>query len=79
MLFTRTQEKTWRARIMVVLAMSVITLPLWSQRSRGGLANGDHYHFGYVSGHVGYSILSSRAAGVMPAGNIGGGFGVGYE
>ena len=49
------------------------------RRRGGGLAAGDHYHFGYVSGHVGYSLLDTRAKGVVPVGKVGGGFGLGYE
>ena len=67
--------------MMIVLAMLCMSVPAWSQGHRrgGGLAAGDHYHFGYVSGHVGYSILDMRARGVMPVGDLGGGVGIGYE
>ena len=68
------------ARMIMALVMLVITLPGWSQyHRRSALAEGDHYHFGYVSGHVGYSMLTMHATGVMPAGSVGGGFGLGYE
>lgn len=80
MQITQTHEKTWRGRIVLILAMLAITLPSWGQyRRRGGLADGDHYHFGYVSGHVGYALLATHADGVMPVGNVGGGVGLGYE
>lgn len=67
--------------IFALLAALTVALPSRGQthRRRGGLLAGDHYHFGYVSGHVGYSILDTRARGVMPVGNLGGGVGVGYE
>ena len=70
------------ARLAVLFALMIMSvMPSWGQyrRRRGGLADGDHYHFGYISGHVGYSILDSRATGVMPVGSVGGGFGAGYE
>ena len=49
------------------------------RRRRGGIADGDHFHFGYISGHVGYSLLDTRAKGVVPVGQVGGGVGLGYE
>ena len=65
---------------MLLLWVFAWVQPLFSQaHRRGGILNGDHYHFGYVSGHVGYSILDMHTAGVMPLGNTGGGIGVGYE
>lgn len=65
---------------MVCMAMlTVLVMPADAQRRRGGFADGDHYHFGYISGHVGYSLLDTRASGVIPVGNVGGGIGLGYE
>ena len=75
-----THANAWSTRLMIILTMLVVTLPSWGQyRRRGGLLDGDHYHFVYLSGHVGYSILDSHSTGVMPSGKVGGGFGVGYE
>lgn len=76
-----THKEAWRMRLSVLcLVMLVSTFPSRGQYHRkSALAEGDHYHFGYVSGHVGYSILDSHATGVMPAGRTGGGVGVGYE
>lgn len=71
-----------RTQIVILAAIMLLSaIPSWGQyrRRRGGLADGDHFHFGYVSGHVGYSILDTRATGVMPAGSVGGGVGIGYE
>lgn len=66
--------------LVSVLLLGVLLSTTNAQyRRRGGLAEGDHYHFGYVSGHIGYSILDTRVKGVVPVGNVGGGFGVGYE
>ena len=73
-----THTNAWSTRMMIILTMLVVTLPSWGQyRRRGGLLDGDHYHFVYLSGHVGYSILDSHSTGVMPSGKVGGGFGVG--
>lgn len=46
--------------------------------SRGGLS-GDNYHFGYVSGTVGYSMLHLSSADAVSKGNLGGAVGLGYE
>ena len=67
-------------RMVCVVALVTLSMPMDAQRRRGGgLADGDHFHFAYVSGHVGYSILDTRATGVVPVGNVGYGFGLGYE
>lgn len=65
--------------IILAAALLMLSVPIEAQPRRGGLADGDHYHFGYVSGHAGYSILDTHATGVMPGGKVGGGVGVGYE
>ena len=75
-------NNAWKKVAFAVMAVLLVCQPSWGQYRggrRGGLADGDHYHFGYVSGHVGYSILDTHAQGVMPSGNVAGGFGVGYE
>jgi len=69
-------------RILCVVLAVIVAFPVEAQswrRRRSGLADGDHYHFGYISGHVGYSILDTRANGVLPLGKVGGGIGAGYE
>ena len=66
--------------VVLVVLLLMSSIPTWGQyRRRGGLADGDHYHFGYISGHGGYSILDTHATGVMPMGKVGGGIGLGYE
>jgi len=76
----RTLTSAQAMRLVLALVMLLTTLPTWGQyRRRGGLADSDHYHFGYVSGHMGYSMLVSHAVGVMPSGGFGGGVGLGYE
>lgn len=63
--------------LILVIAMAI---PSFAQGGRKrGIIDGDHYHFGYVSGHVGYSILDIHSLGVLPLGNVGGGVGFGYE
>lgn len=60
----------------------VLVLPV-SARSfrphRNAFEGGDDYHFGYVSGSVGYSMLQTDVPYVLPKGNAGGSVGVGYE
>ena len=41
--------------------------------------DGDDYHFGYVSGSIGYSMLQTQLRGAMPEGEVGGAIGAGYE
>ena len=77
---TTQKIQTWMWRMVCVVALVTLSMPMDAQRRRGGgLADGDHFHFAYVSGHVGYSILDTRATGVVPVGNVGYGFGLGYE
>lgn len=60
----------------------LLTLPVSGQsfRSRhGAFSGGDDYHFGYISGSVGYSMLQTNIANAMPYGNVGGAVGLGYE
>ena len=72
-------KRKYQIAVLVAMLMAG-SISAWGQyRRRGGLADGDHYHFGYVSGHVGYSILDTHATGVMPMGKVGGGVGLGYE
>ena len=65
--------------LALLLMISSVSVYGQYRRRGGGLADGDHYHFGYVSGHVGYSILDTHATGVMPMGKVAGGAGIGYE
>ena len=68
------------AKWFVILVVLMVLQPAMGQsRRRGGILAGDHYHFGYISGNIGYSILDTRARGVMPVGDLGGGVGLGYE
>ena len=39
----------------------------------------DDYHFGYVSGSVGYSMLQTKIENAVPHGSVGGAVGLGYE
>lgn len=41
--------------------------------------DGDDFHFGYVSGSVGFSMLQTQIPSAMPVGDIGGTVGLGYE
>ena len=77
-LYTRMSTKKQIVLLVILLIAGNISV-MGQYRRRGGLADGDHYHFGYISGHVGYSILDTHATGVMPMGKVGGGVGIGYE
>lgn len=75
---THMRRKAWMMRVVIAAFVLMISSPSWGQYRKKGL-DGDHFHFGYVTGHVGYSMLDTHATGVLPGGNIGGGVGLGYE
>lgn len=68
-------------RLVVVGLVVMIAMPMSAQRykSRSGFGPMDNYHFGYISGTVGYSMLQTNFSGALPKGNLGGAVGVGYE
>lgn len=70
-------------RLLLVCLVVMMTAPAGAQsyRSRrsAGLTGGDDYHFGYISGTVGYSMMQTSIYGAMPQGNLGGAVGLGYE
>ena len=78
----RTRIHIKRGIVSILLLVLVSCLPVSAQyyhSNSGGGLDGDNYHFGYVSGIIGYSMLDTRAPGVMPVGSLGGGVGLGYE
>lgn len=69
-------------RITFFILIVTLALPAWSQsfrRHHNPFEGGDDYHFGYVSGSVGYSMLQTNVQNAMPHGQLGGSVGVGYE
>lgn len=62
--------------LLLVGCASTMNAQAWGRR--GGLT-GDNYHFGYLSGSVGYSMLQMNAAGAVSKGDVGGSVGLGYE
>ena len=70
---------TYRLLVVMLLLVSTVgTIEAQAWRNRGGGLTGDNYHFGYVSGSVGYSMLQMNAAGAVSKGNVGGSVGLGY-
>lgn len=69
-----------RALVCSVVMLLSISVSAQSFRNRhGAFDGGDDYHFGYISGSVGYSMLQTSLPGTMPKGNVGGTIGLGYE
>jgi hypothetical protein len=69
-------------RIVSLIFAALLVLPLCSQSFRhhhSAFEDGDDFHFGYISGSVGYSMLQTRLPNVMPHGAVGGAVGAGYE
>lgn len=73
-----------KTRTIVLMAIAVLmALPVDAQyrsRYRGGYTSGgDNYHFGYISGGLGYTSLQCEVPDVKPGGSLGGFVGAGYE
>lgn len=49
------------------------------KRHHSAFEDGDDFHFGYISGSVGYSMLQTTIQNAMPEGSVGGAVGLGYE
>lgn len=66
--------------IMILIAgvSGSVNAQAWNRR-HSALETGDDYHFIYLSGNVGYSMLQTSIIGAMPLGDVGGGVGLGYE
>jgi len=72
--------RTWMMAALLLLTMPAMAQYRYSSRSRGGYTSGgDNYHFGYITGGVGYTSLQSAVPDVIPSGGIGGFAGAGYE
>ena len=69
-------------RTVCLCMMVVCILPLSAQsfkRHHSAFEDGDDFHFGYVSGSVGYSMLQTTIPNAMSEGALGGAVGIGYE
>lgn len=67
---------------MMVVVMMVLANSAQGQswkRHHSAFEDGDDFHFGYVSGSVGYSMLQTTIQNAMPEGAVGGAVGLGYE
>lgn len=69
-------------RMICVICFTLSVLPVsgqvWRRNHSAGL-NGDNYHFGYVSGSMGYSMLQMSSSSAVSKGALGGSLGIGYE
>ena len=68
-------------RFLLLSVLMVMSFSVSGQgyRRHRPLEGGDDYHFGYVSGSVGYSMLQTNVPNAVPTGNVGGAVGIGYE
>ena len=76
------QIKSPRKAFILAVFVLISSMPMSGQSFRRNVNpfdSGDDYHFGYVSGSVGYSMLQSGISNVVPNGNVGGSVGLGYE
>ena len=64
---------------VIVLTMSMSMSGQSFKRHENPFDSGDDYHFGYVSGSIGYSMLHTSVANAVPVGSAGGAVGIGYE
>ena len=65
--------------IVVGIIMAVSAQGQSWKRHHSAFEDGDDFHFGYISGSVGYSMLQTTIQNAMPEGNVGGAVGLGYE
>ncbi len=69
-------------RVMMMAVMTALTTTAQGQswkRHHSVFEDGDDFHFGYVSGSVGYSMLHTGATNIVSHGDAGGAVGIGYE
>lgn len=63
--------------VLLIAGVGIANAQVW--KKRGGGLSGDNYHFGYLSGSVGYSMLQMNTSGAVSKGALGGTVGLGYE
>lgn len=68
-----------RIHIIGLVLLWIGIVPILAQAHSGHGLNGDNYHFGYISGSAGYSMLQMNYADAVSQGNCGGTVGLGYE
>ena len=66
-------------RIVFSLIILSVAVAIQAQYRPASVPAGDNYHFGYVSGGVGYTSLQENIPDLTPDGGIGGFVGLGYE
>lgn len=69
-------------RVACGLMVFMVTIPLSAQSYKthhSVFEDGDDFHFAYLSGSVGYSMLQTNIPNSMPEGAVGGAVGLGYE
>ncbi len=64
--------------ILVLIVAIGASAQTWT-RHRSAFEDGDNFHFGYISGSVGYSMLQTSLPNSTPHGDTGGSVGLGYE
>ena len=70
------------SRCILVCVAALLSLSMSAQsfrRHHSAFEDGDDFHFGYISGSVGYSMLQTSVPNAMPHGALGGAVGFGYE
>jgi len=74
--------KAWALRMVCCAVSVMLVMPLSAQsfkKHQNPFEGADDYHFAYISGSVGYSMLNTTIQNAMPEGGIGGAVGLGYE
>ena len=69
-------------RMLLIVVGMILAVSAQGQswkRHHSAFEDGDDFHFGYISGSVGYSMLQTTIQNAMPEGNVGGAVGLGYE
>ena len=65
--------------LMLLLCAAIPVCGQSFRQTHSAFEDGDDYHFGYISGSVGYSMLQTNLPNAMSHGNAGGSIGLGYE
>ena len=71
-------KRKWMMSVLAIMLVAPMSGQVY-RRHHNPFEDGDDYHFGYVSGSVGFSMLQTAIPSAMPEGNVGGSVGIGYE